>query len=223
MTEIVSKIMKFRKEVIAKMDRINILLLLSPNEELSQSMAYVTDIYASMLEFAEGNLDNEEASVINRLTNDVETVNNILNDIKEDISSNFKLVSLLFLESLKGEILVYFYEKLSDILDNVGNINNTLEYINENKSREVRGFLAQVINYIKIYAAEKDYHLLPLNYLENVNCEETFNTKKWTELYNNVRFTLKYINCPNVVDEEKIKEAFWEFELYYYIAITVDI
>lgn len=222
MTEIVSKIMKFRKEVIAKMDRINILLLLSPNEELSQSMAYVTDIYASMLEFAECNLDNEEASVINRLTNDVETVNNILNDIKEDISSNFKLVSLLFLESLKGEILVYFYEKLSDILDNVGNINNTLKYINENKSSEVRGFLDQVINYIKIYAAEKDYHLLPLSYLENINCEETFNTKKWTELYNNVRFTLKYINCPNVVDEEKIKEAFWEFELYYYIAITVD-
>ena len=138
MTEIVSKIMKFRKEVIAKMDRINILLLLSPNEELSQSMAYVTDIYASMLEFAECNLDNEEASVINRLTNDVDTVNNILNDIKKDISSNFKLVSLLFLESLKGEILVYFYEKLSDILDNVGNINNILEYINQNKSNEVR-------------------------------------------------------------------------------------
>ena len=223
MTEIVSKIMKFRKEVIAKMDRINILLLLSPNEELSQSMAYVTDIYASMLEFAEGNLDNEEASVINRLTNDVDTVNNILNDIKEDISSNFKLVSLLFLESLKGEILVYFYEKLSDILDNVGSINNILEYINQNKANEVRCFLDQVINYITIYATEKDYHLLPLNYLENVNCEETFNTKKWTELYNNVRFTLKYINCPNVVDEEKIKEAFWEFELYYYIAITVDI
>ena len=222
MTEIVSKIMKFRKEVIAKMDRINILLLLSPNEELSQSMAYVTDIYASMLEFAEGNLDNEEASVINRLTNDVDTVNNILNDIKEDISSNFKLVSLLFLESLKGEILVYFYEKLSDIIDNVGSINNILEYINQNKANEVRCFLDQVINYIKIYATEKDYHLLPLNYLENVNCEETFNTKKWTELYNNVRFTLKYINCPNVVDEEKIKEAFWEFELYYYIAITVD-
>lgn len=222
MTEIVSKIMKFRKEVIAKMDRINILLLLYPNEELSQSMAYVTDIYASMLEFAEGNIDNEEASVINRLTNDVETVNNILNDIKEDISSNFKLVSLLFLESLKVEILVYFYEKLSDILDNVGSINNILEYINQNKSNELRSFLDQVVNYIKIYATEKDYHLLPLNYLENVNCEETFNTKKWTELYNNVRFTLKYINCPNVVDEEKIKEAFWEFELYYYISITID-
>ena len=158
MTEIVSKIMKFRKEVIAKMDRINILLLLSPNEELSQSMAYVTDIYASMLEFAEGNLDNEEASVINRLTNDVETVNNILNDIKEDISSNFKLVSLLFLESLKGEILVYFYEKLSDILDNVGSINNILEYINQNKSNELRRFLDQVVNYIKIYATEKDYN-----------------------------------------------------------------
>ena len=173
MTEIVSKIMKFRKEVIAKMDRINILLLLCPNEELSQSMAYVTDIYASMLEFAEGNLDNEEASVINRLTNDVETVNNILNDIKEDISSNFKLVSLLFLESLKGEILVYFYEKLSDILDNVGNINNILEYINQNKSNELRRFLDQVVNYIKIYATEKDYHLLPLNYLENVNCDRS--------------------------------------------------
>lgn len=222
MTEIVSKIMKFRKEVIAKMDRINILLLLSPSDELSQSMAYVTDIYASMLEFAESNIDNEEASVVNRLTNDVNTVNNILNDIKEDISSNFKLVSLLFLESLKGEILVYFYEKLVDILDNVGNINNILEYINQNKSNELRSFLDQVINYIKIYATEKDYHLLPLNYLENVNCEETFNTKKWTELYNNVRFTLKYINCPNVVDEERIKEAFWEFELYYYISITID-
>ena len=104
----------------------------------------------------------------------------------------------------------------------ISNINNILEYINQNKSNELRSFLDQVINYIKIYATEKDYHLLPLSYLENVNCEETFNTKKWTELYNNVRFTLKYINCPNVVDEERIKEAFWEFELYYYISITID-
>lgn len=222
MTEIVNKIMKFRKEVIAKMDRINILLILSPNEELSHSMTYVTDIYASMIEFAENNIDNEEPSVINRLTNDVDTVNNILNDIKEDISSSFKLVSLLFLESLKGEILVYFYEKLLDIIEEAGSVDNILNYVNQNKQLEVKTFVDKVIDYIKIYATEKDYHLLPVSYLENVKCDEAFDAKKWTELYNNVRFTLKYINCPNIVDEERIKEAFWEFELYYYIAITLD-
>jgi hypothetical protein len=50
--------------------------------------------------------------------------------------------------------------------------------------RGVTYFVDIIINYIKIYAAVKDYHLLPLSYLENVNCEEKFNTKKWTELKN---------------------------------------
>ena len=222
MTEIVAKIMKFRKDVMSKIDRINILLLLSPDQELSQSLAYVTDIYITMLEFAEANSENNEPSVVNRLTNDVDTVNNILSDIKEEISSKFNLVSLLFLESLRGEILVFFYDTLLDIIEEVGSIDNVVEYINTNKNQEVRGFIDKVIDYIKIYATEKDYHLLPMDYLNNLDCSIQFNTKKWTELYNNIRFTLKYINCPNILDETKIKEAFWSFELYYYITITLD-
>ena len=50
MTEIINKITKLRKETMAKMDRLHILLLLSPSSELSKELAYTEDIYLSMLE-----------------------------------------------------------------------------------------------------------------------------------------------------------------------------
>lgn len=221
MTEIASKIIKLRKETIAKIDRIHILLLLSPSEELSKQLEYTEGIYLSMLELLEDNMDNEEASIVNRLTNDSETVNNLLNDIKEDLSKKFRLMPLLYLDKLKGEVLAYFYGKLEELLEQAGNLENLPNYINEKSSDEIITFMKYLLEYINEYASEQELRLIPLKYIQEHTIKTEFNLKKWMEFQKNVAFTLKYIHCDNQEASSAMHESFWLFELYYFIMISL--
>ncbi|MBQ8293500.1 MAG: hypothetical protein IJX78_06870 [Bacilli bacterium] len=221
MTEIAAKIVKLRKETMSKMDRLHILLLLSPNNELSKQLEYTEGVYLSMLELCEDNMDTTDSSIINRLTNDVETVNNLLNDLEDDLSKEFKLMPLLYLGKLKGEVLAYFYNKLADLLEEVGSLELLPKYINENTSEQIISFSKKLLDYIEKYASDHEKRLLPIKYLEEHTNKCEFNLKKWTEFEKNIAFTLKYINCPDEVQSELIKEAAWEFELYYFVMITL--
>lgn len=221
MTEIASKIIKLRKETIAKFDRIHILLLLSPSEELSKQLDYTEEIYLVMLELLEDNMDNEEISIVNRLVNDCETVNNLLNDIKDDLSKKFNLMSLLYLDKLKGEILAYFYSKLEELLEQAGNLENLPNYINEKSSDEIIIFMKYLLEYINEYATEQELRLIPFKYIQEHTIKTEFNLKKWIEFQKNVSFTLKYIHCDNQEASSTIHESFWLFELYYFIMISL--
>lgn len=221
MTEIAGKIIKLRKETIARIDRIHILLLLSPSDELSKQLAYTESVYLSMLELLEDNMDNEEASVVNRLTNDCETVNNLLNDIKEDLSKKFRLMPLLYLEKLRGEVLAYFYEKLEELLEQAGSLEDLPNYINENSSDEIITFMKYLLEYVNEYASEQELRLIPLKYIQEHTIKTEFNLKKWMEFQKNVAFTLKYINCDNQEASSAMHESFWLFELYYFIMISL--
>ena len=221
MTEIAGKIIRLRKETIAKIDRIHVLLLLSPSEELSKQLEYTESLYLSMLELLEDNMENEEAAVINRLTNDCETVDNLLNDIKEDLSKRFKLMPLLYLDKLKGEVLAYFYGKLEELLEQAGNLENLPSYINENSSDEIITFMQQLLVYVQEYASEQELRLIPLKYIEEHTNKVEFDLKKWMEFQKNVAFTLKYINCNSQEASSTMHEAFWLFELYYFVMISL--
>ncbi len=221
MTEITSKIVKLRKETIAKMDRLHILLLLSPNNELSKQLEYTESVYLDMLELLEVNMNTVDTGIINRLTNDVETVNNLLNDIEDDLSKNFRLMPLLYLGKLKGEVLAYFYNKLEELLEVVGRLELLPKYINESTSEQIIRFSKDLLAYIDKYASEHEKRLLPIKYLEEHTNKREFDLKKWTEFQKNIAFTLKYINCPDEKQSELIKEASWEFELYYFVMITL--
>ena len=221
MTEIAGKIIRLRKDTIAKIDRIHILLLLSPSEELSKQLEYTESLYLSMLELLEDNMENEEATIVNRLTNDCETVNNLLNDIKEDLSKNIKLMPLLYLDKLKGEVLAYFYGKLEELLEQAEKLENLPSYINENSGDEIIGFMKELLTYVKEYASEQELRLIPLKYIEELTHKVEFDLKKWMEFQKNVSFTLKYIHCDNQEACNTMHEAFWLFELYYFIMISL--
>ncbi len=221
MTEIINKITKLRRETMAKMDRLHILLLLSPSSELSKELAYAEDIYLSMLEVMENNADSTDKSIINRLDNDLETVTNLLSDIKDDISKEFRLMPLLYIDKLKGEILAFFYNKLEELLEKAGALDNLINYVDEVSSDEIVAFANHLLDYINVYASETEKRLIPLTYIEGLLNKQEFNLKKWEEFQKKISFSLKYVSVAPEETKEAITEEYWLFELYYFIMISL--
>lgn len=221
MTDVMNKITKLRKETMAKMDRLHILLLLSPSDELSKQLVYTEDIYLSMLEVMENNIDTTDKGVINRLDNDCETVNNLLSDIKEDISKVFRLMPLLYIDKLKGEILAFFYSKLEELLEQAKGLDNLINYIDEVSSDEIVIFSNHLLDYINTYASESEKRLIPLSYIEGLNNKQIFDLKKWEEFQKKISFSLKYVSTASEEAKDAITEEYWLFELYYFIMISL--
>lgn len=221
MTEIINKITKLRRETMAKMDRLHILLLLSPSSELAKELAYAEDIYLSMLEVMENNVDTTDKSIINRLDNDLGTVGNLLSDIKDDISKEFRLMPLLYIDKLKGEILAFFYNKLEELLEKASGLDNLINYIDEVSSDEIVVFVNHLLEYINVYASETEKRLIPLTYIEGLLNKQEFNLKKWEEFQKKISFSLKYVSVAPEETKEAITEEYWLFELYYFIMISL--
>jgi hypothetical protein len=221
MTEIINKITKLRRETMAKIDRLHVLLLLSPSSELTKELAYAEDIYLSMLEVMENNVDTPDKSIINRLDNDLETVSNLLSDIKDDISKEFRLMPLLYIDKLKGEILAFFYNKLEELLEKAGGLENLINYIDEVSSDEIVVFANHLLEYINVYANETEKRLIPLIYVEGLLNKQEFNLKKWEEFQKKISFSLKYVSIAPEETKEAIAEEYWLFELYYFIMISL--
>ncbi len=221
MTEIINKITKLRRETMAKMDRLHILLLLSPSSELAKELAYAEDIYLSMLEVMENNVDTTDKSIINRLDNDLGTVGNLLSDIKDDISKEFRLMPLLYIDKLKGEILAFFYNKLEELLEKASGLDNLINYIDEVSSDEIVVFANHLLEYINVYASETEKRLIPLTYVEGLLNKQEFNLKKWEEFQKKISFSLKYVSVAPEETKEAITEEYWLFELYYFIMISL--
>lgn len=225
MTDIINKITKLRKDTMAKMDRLHILLLLSPSDELSKQLAYTEDIYLSMLEVMENNKDTTNNSIINRLDNDVETVSNLLSDIKEDISKEIRLMPLLYLDKLKGEILAFFYSKLEELLDKSKGLSNLINYVNSVSPDEIVIFSNHLLEYINSFANENEKRLIPISYIKDLTNKQEFDLKKWEEFQKKISFSLKYVNGSEdekfITSKNKIIEEYWLFELYYFIMISL--
>ncbi len=221
MTEIINKITKLRKETMAKMDRLHILLLLSPSSELSKELAYAEDIYLSMLELMENNVDTTDKSIINRLDNDSETVSNLLSDIKDDISKEFRLMPLLYIDKLKGEVLAFFYSKLEELLEQANGLDNLINYISEKSGDEIVVFINHLLGYINIYASETEKRLIPIQYIESLQVKQQFDLKKWEEFQKKISFSLKYVSVAPEEAKDVITEEYWLFELYYFIMISL--
>lgn len=221
MHEVISKISKLRKETMAKMDRLHILLLLSPSNEFTKELNYTEDFYLTMLEVMEKNIDTNDKGIINRLDNDLETVNNLLSDIKDDISKEFRLMPLLYIDKLKGEVLAFFYSKLEELLEQAKGLNNLINYISEISSDEIAIFANHLLCYINTYASETEKRLIPIQYIETLQVKQQFDLKKWEEFQKKISFSLKYVNVAPEDTKNIITEEYWLFELYYFIMISL--
>ena len=145
----------------------------------------------------------------------------VLSDIKEDISKVFRLMPLLYLDKLKGEVLAFFYNKLEELVEKSNGLDNLIAYINNVSKEERIDFSNRLLEYINKYADDTEKRLIPITYIESLKVEQNFDLKKWEEFQKKISFSLKYVSKALEEEKEQITEEYWLFELYYFIVISL--
>lgn len=198
----------------------NILLICIDNQEINEKLIYTKNLLKELKNNYELYLEQENIILFNKIDNDLFTINNLINELKEDLFNKFKLVSIVYLDNLKDEELIIFYDNLNNILKEHHNINNACEYIYYHSGKELSDFITKLLNYINKYIPNINNKKIPITYLENNKNIITIYYKEWIDLFKQLNYTMKYIADETNQDYLLLKQEYQILLVYYFIVIT---
>lgn len=198
----------------------NILLICIDNQEINEKLIYTKNLLKELKNNYELYLEQENIILFNKIDNDLFTINNLINELKEDLFNKFKLVSIVYLDNLKDEELIIFYDNLNNILKEHHNIKNACEYIYYHSGKELSDFITKLLNYINKYIPNINNKKIPITYLENNKNIITIYYKEWIDLFKQLNYTMKYIADETNQDYLLLKQEYQILLVYYFIVIT---
>lgn len=198
----------------------NILLICIDNQEINEKLIYTKNLLKELKNNYELYLEQENIILFNKIDNDLFTINNLINELKEDLFNKFKLVSIVYLDNLKDEELIIFYDNLNNILKEHHNIKNACEYIYYHSGKELSDFITKILNYINKYIPNINNKKIPITYLENNKNIITIYYKEWIDLFKQLNYTMKYIADETNQDYLLLKQEYQILLVYYFIVIT---
>lgn len=198
----------------------NILNLCINNQEINEKIIYTKQLLEELKNNYHKYLEQENIIVYNQIDNDTFTINNLIAELKEDLYNKFKLVSIVYLDNLKDEELVIFYDNLNKLLQKHISIKEACEYIYYHSGKELSVFITKLLNYISKYIPNVSNKKIPINYLENNQNIITIYYKEWIELFKQLNYTMKYISDESNEDYLLLKQEYQILLVYYFIVIT---
>ena len=198
----------------------NILLICIDNQEINEKLIYTKNLVKELKNNYELYLEQENIILFNKIDNDLFTINNLINELKEDLFNKFKLVSIVYLDNLKDEELIIFYDNLNNILKEHHNIKNACEYIYYHSGKEISEFITKLLNYINKNIPNINNKKIPITYLENNKNIVTIYYKEWIDLFKQLNYTMKYIADETNQDYLLLKQEYQILLVYYFIVIT---
>lgn len=198
----------------------NILNLCINNQEINEKIIYTKKLLEELKNNYHKYLEQENIIVYNQIDNDTFTINNLIAELKEDLYNKFKLVSIVYLDNLKDEELVIFYDNLNKLLQKHISIKEACEYIYYHSGKELSVFITKLLNYISKYIPNVSNKKIPINYLENNQNIITIYYKEWIELFKQLNYTMKYISDESNEDYLLLKQEYQILLVYYFIVIT---
>ncbi|HHU24221.1 MAG: hypothetical protein PHG08_09520 [Bacilli bacterium] len=227
--EIVERILKAEKNIKHSLLLIKVLLLFSSDPENQRKLDYIERKYQDLqstlmlyeLKLNEINQDETEINALyNQSANDCETILNMLAEIKEDIFPRFKLASMIIIDNMNNETLENFYEELKRVLSDFNNIDEACDYLYYHTGDMLSNFITDLLAYIKAYAPERLLRLIPIAYFESKQTIITLSFVDWVQIFNNIRFTLKYVGNLEKTKYQALMEQYRKLEVFYFIIIT---
>lgn len=198
----------------------NILILCIYNQELNEKLIYTKKLLDELKSNYHKYLEQENIVLYNQIDNDMFTINNLINELKEDLYNQFKLVSIVYLDNIKDEELLIFYQNLNQILKEHNSIKEACEYIYYHSGKELSIFITKLLNHINKYIPNINNKRIPISYLENNQNIVTIYYKEWIELFKHLNYTMKYISDEVNKDYLLLKEEYQILLVYYFIVIT---
>lgn len=223
--EAVSRILKNTKNIKHQFLILEILLKCFYDVEQKKKYDYLYNKYLIMLQDIDNysRKINDENSLLaeihmlyNQVTNDYETINSLLEEMKEDIYPLVKPSPIVLLDNMNNDELSEVLEKVNYLLMLHRNVESVNHYIYDCGYVEVRTLVNKILTFIENFDDEAVKRLLPVKFFESV-LEERLNTYSlWQQVYNNIKFTIKYVKEAESSLLDEIKVSFKSIEIYYF-------
>lgn len=219
-TQIINKIPKMEKTVHI----LKILTLCTKDEERINMINYlqgrIQELSSDANKYNTLSTEGDYSWLYNKISNDDYMISGLLKDIEDAMYNYFRLVSIVILDNMKEAELVEFYDKVKKVLDNFSSVEEAAEYICFNSGGELTDFMTKLIQYIKTEEVGRSKKMIPLAYLEEHQTILTLSLREWVDIFNNIRYTLKYLTVCNKKSYKYLIQKYQDLILNYFIIIT---
>lgn len=180
----------------------------------------ITELEDDGKKYLEVNSNGDYKWLYNKISNDYQTVVDVLKDMEDEMYKQFRLASIVTLDNMKDEQLIEFYQKVKELLINFDNVEEAAEYICFHSGAELTDFMSLMIHYIKEEENGRTKKLIPLTYLEEHQTILTLTLKEWVDIFNHLRYSMKYLTICSNKNYKTLTTKYSKLILYYFIIIT---
>lgn len=225
--EVIERIIKNEKTIKHDIYMLKILMLTQADYENQKKLDYIEKKSIEMssnIMLYEANLNGGKSAIdlaplFNQITNDCDTILDLISEIKDDVYPRFKLASMIIIDNMSNEVLENFYEEVKKTISQFNSMEEASDYLFYNTGEQLSRFVADLLEYIKD-APERILRLIPIDYFQSKKTIITLSVKNWFEIFNNIRFTLKYVGNYRRHEYQAIMEKYRALEVYYFIIIS---
>ena len=133
---------------LRKIYTLKCLLLCTNDLSNIEKLEYTSKVYESFDERIDEIEKFDSTEAYNILDNDYNTVESLLSELREDVTSKFKITSVLMLDNMKIDELIIFHEKLCEVMSKYQNIDIASNDIFYYSGKEISSFIVRLLNYI---------------------------------------------------------------------------
>lgn len=223
--EVISKIIKQQTSLLHQILIISILLqtqkVPDPQGEQKKQLAFLELKYQELIsllslwEHHNSNLPEDDRVTYNQIVNSYETVNASISEIKNELYSQFKAMTLVILDNKSNHDLQEFQIELQELIVNYGDLKKAAEYLYYHVGDFLSMFSGKIIDFILRYGDARGQRVLPLNYFKQKQAIITLEVREWMEYYNNARFVLKYL--PVQKENMSLLQHYNRLEMTYFV------
>lgn len=199
--ELINEVSKNNKKLIHEIYMFKILLLITSDKQLKQECSDKLNYIEKLSETITKNIDMYKETnnhvIYNLIDNDYYTIKKLLGELKEDLYKQFRLAVLVIIDNMKNDDIIVFYNQLSNKLIGFKDIDEACTYIYYHSGEALSSFIRELVLYLKKNSNEKTQKMVGLDYYLSKENIITIYYKEWIEIFEHLRFTMKYLSCNN--------------------------
>lgn len=220
----ISKVLKIQKSLYRSLITLEILMLCYQEAESKKQLDFAKVRYDELVILTE-KYQNDELSEAekelceNQIMNDCESIYSLLTELKEHYFSIFKLITVMVINNKKDSEIDKFFQDLKDILKSYQTLREARDYLFYHSGVALEKFIRDLLAYIDL-DDEQVARRLPVKFLEKYQTIITLNFKEWVDIFNNIKFTLKYVGNINKTKYQALIKKYERLEVIYFILLA---
>lgn len=219
-----TKVNKIQKSLYRSIITLEILMLCYEDAEARRRLDFARERYDTLVKLTEkyenDKLSDDEKEICeNQIINDCDSIYALLAEIKEEYFSIFKLITVMIINNKKDSEIEKFYENVKKTLKDYKTLSEARDYLFYHSGVVLEKFIGDLLAYVDL-DDEQVARRLPVKFLEKYQTIITLSFKEWVDIFNNIKFTLKYVGNINKTKYLNLIKKYERLEVIYFILLA---